>query len=46
LIVRLPKVENQEVQVVETPPMEELLPTFLAVKRVFDWWHPQQQRKR
>jgi hypothetical protein len=40
IVVRLPKVETDpafEVKVVE--PRATLLPTFLALRQAFDWWH-------
>lgn len=39
-IVRLPKVDTDpEFEVGEVPPVEILWPTFLAVLRVWKWWH-------
>ena len=43
LIVRLPKVQTDPAfEVALVPPMEELLPTFLAVQIVWRWWFAQE----
>jgi hypothetical protein len=47
LIVRLPKVQTDPAfEVAEVPPVDELLPTFLAVKAVWKWWFAQEEAYR
>lgn len=43
LIVRLPKVTTDPAfEVALVPPRQTLLPTFLAVRAAWDWWHAQE----
>jgi hypothetical protein len=42
--VRLPKTETDpEFETQPVPAAEDLFPTFLAVKQVWDWWFKQEQ---
>ena len=44
MIVRLPKNEQDPgFEAVQCPTVDELLPTFLAVKKVWQWWYAQEQ---
>src|SRR5512139_2934377 len=39
-VVRLPKLDSDPAfEVAETPPVADLLPTFLAILEVWKWWH-------
>jgi hypothetical protein len=44
LIVRLPKVQTDpEFEVKPVPPVDALMPTFLAVRQLWTWYHAQEQ---
>ena len=47
LIIRLPKtIQDKGFEVVDVPQWEasDLFPVFLAVKKLWDWWHPHQRK--
>lgn len=47
LVLRLPKVESDpDFEAVPVPDMLDLFPTFLAVKRVWDWWYANERKSR
>lgn len=47
LILRLPKLESDpDFEAVQVPDVLDLFPTFLAVKRVWDWWSANERKSR
>lgn len=47
LILRLPKTDTDpNFEAVAVPPVDTLLPTFLAVKQVWEWWYAEEQVSR
>jgi len=47
LIVRLPKLASDPTfEVVTVPPVDELLPVFLAARQIWQWWHAAEEAYR